>query len=136
MTRHAAISLHRHVALCAAEGQRCLGSSDWHRGAMIFADTNQDGSRQQPEPVISQLPRLHRGARVYWRSFQNKPYIRFRANGATDWQNGSFLYCPPDGNPALARGLVINVQGRIARSQDRNGDGIDEDAQGRPLRCP
>jgi type IV fimbrial biogenesis protein FimT len=135
MTRHAAISQRRLTVLCASEERACLGRNEWHRGAMVFADLNGDGKRAQAEPVITQLPPLHTGARVSWRSFQNKPYIRFRPNGATDWQNGSFTYCPGNGDLSLAKRITLNVQGRVAKSTDRNQDGIDEDGRGRPLRC-
>lgn len=134
-TRHAAITQRRRMVLCAAEQQSCLGRNQWHRGAMVFSDLNSDGARQGQEPVIAQLPALHAGARVYWRSFQNRAFIRFKPNGSTDWQNGSFTYCPADGDLRLAKGIIINVQGRIAKSADRNLDGIDEDSRGRPLRC-
>ena len=103
---------------------------------MVFSDLNRDGRRQQGESVVTQVPALHHGARVYWRSFQNRAYIRFKPNGSTDWQNGSFTYCPADGDLQLAKGIIINVQGRVAKSADRNLDGVDEDSRGRPLRCP
>ena len=135
MTRHAAISHRRRVALCASAAQTCLGRNQWHQGVMVFVDANRDGSRQASEAVITQLPPLHSGASVVWRAFQNKSYLRFRANGSTDWQNGSFTYCPPDGDLRLAKSITINVQGRIALSADRDNDGVDEDARGRRLRC-
>ncbi len=132
--RHAAISQGRKTALCAGR-QACLGRNDWHLGMLIFADLNSDGDRQPGEPVVRALAPLHDGARVYWRSFQNKAYLRFRPNGMTDWQNGSFIYCPANGDPRLAKRMIVNVQGRVAKSADTNGDGIDEDGRGRPLRC-
>ena len=47
-----------------------------------------------------------------------------------------FCICPHEGQPGLARQLVLNVTGRTYPSRDSNGDGVHEDVRGRPLRCP
>lgn len=135
MARHAAITFHATIALCPAEGSVCAARDQWHRGAMIFRDVNGNGSREPEEAVITRLPPLREGERIYWRSFRNRSYLQFEGNGITAWQNGSFYYCPADDDPRYAKSLILNAQGRITRSRDGDGDGIDEDARGRPLRC-
>ena len=133
--RHAAMTGRQNIALCAAEHASCLGRNQWHRGAMIFADHNADGARQLAEPVIATLLPLPDGARISWRSFRNRAYLLFRGSGMTDWQNGTFTYCPANNDLRVAKAVIINAQGRLAKSRDANADGVDEDARGRPLRC-
>jgi type IV fimbrial biogenesis protein FimT len=56
--------------------------------------------------------------------------------GYTAWQNGNFLYCAAGGAATEARMVIVNPQGRLRIARDRNGDGIVEDAAGRPVSCP
>ncbi len=133
--RHAAVTQRATMALCPARGAICAPRNEWHLGAMVFKDNNADGKRGPGEPIVTQLPPLRTGERVLWRSFRNKSYLQFRSTGMTSWQNGSFQYCPADGDPRYSKMIIINAQGRATKSRDANNDGIDEDASGKPLRC-
>ena len=135
VARHTAVVQHQATVLCPAAGDHCGGRHQWHHGAMIFADHNRDGARQPEEAIIERFAPLPSGDRVYWRSFRNRSYLRFQANGQTDWQNGTFTYCPESGERSLIRGLIVNATGRIASTRDSDGDGLHEDARGNPLRC-
>lgn len=134
--RHAAVKHRTTTTLCAAAAGGCARANQWHLGAMIFRDANANGQREPDELILAQLPSMGRGERVYWRSFRNRPYLQFSARGWTNWQNGSFQYCPPNADPRLSKSIIINAQGRAAVSRDRDGDGIDENAAGAPLSCP
>lgn len=134
--RHAAVTHGRTVTLCPARDDTCLGRDQWHAGALVFVDLDRNGRREPEEPVVGRLPPMTGTGRVYWRSFRNRIYLQFEPRGYTAWQNGNFLYCPTDGNPRLARMIILNAQGRIRVARDRNGDGIVEDASGRPVICP
>ncbi len=134
-TRHAAVKHRTTATLCPAEAGVCAGAHSWHLGAMIFKDANANGTREADELILAQLPRMRRGERVYWRSFRNKTYLQFSPNGWTDWQNGSFQYCPADADARISKAVIINAQGRAAVSRDTDGDGIDESAAGTPLSC-
>ena len=133
--RHSAIDGGRWVTLCPARNGRCTSSADWQTGIMVFEDRNRDGSRQPAEPVLGNLPRLDEGERLQWRSFRRRNFLTFRAEGYTNWQNGSFHYCPASGDRRYGKVLVVNIQGRTALSVDADGDGIDEQANGQPLAC-
>ncbi|HEY5680746.1 MAG TPA: GspH/FimT family pseudopilin [Pseudomonadales bacterium] len=133
--RHAAVKHRATTTLCAAEAGQCVGANRWHLGAMIFKDVNANGTREEDELIVAQLPAMRRGERVYWRSFRNKPYLQFSSRGLTSWQNGSFQYCPADADARLSKAVIINAQGRAAVSRDNDGDGIDESAAGEPLYC-
>ena len=116
-------------------GDACGRRSDWHQGGWIFADANSNARIDEGERVYGALPPLRKGSSLRWRSFRNRGYLRFRANGLTDWQNGHFQYCPPGGDPRHARQVILNAQGRARLAPDTDGDGIAEDADGRPLAC-
>ncbi len=133
--RHAAIDGGRWVTLCPAIDETCTNSTNWESGIMVFQDRNRDGSRQVEEPVLGYLPQLDEGERLSWRSFRRKNFLQFRSEGYTNWQNGSFHYCPASGDARYGKVLIVNIQGRTAPSVDADGDGIDEQANGRPLVC-
>jgi type IV fimbrial biogenesis protein FimT len=133
--RHAAITDRSWITLCPAVEESCTNSTDWATGIMVFADRNRDGSRQPQEPVLGYLPQLDEGERLHWRSFRRRNFLTFRSEGYTNWQNGSFHYCPASGDARYGKVLIVNIQGRTAPSVDADGDGIDEQANGRPLTC-
>jgi type IV fimbrial biogenesis protein FimT len=135
--RHAAITLRTAVTLCpSAVDTECGARDTWHRGTLMFADRNGNGRRDANEQVLRWLPGFDDRSRIYWRSFRNRSYLHIKPSGMTDWQNGNLLYCPPDGNPRYAREVIINAQARPRTAPDTDHDGIAEDADGLPLRCP
>jgi type IV fimbrial biogenesis protein FimT len=85
--------------------------------------------------VLGYLPGLDPGERLIWRSFRRRNFLQFRPEGYTNWQNGSFLYCPSNGDARYGKALIVNIQGRTAPSVDSDGDGVDEQANGDPLTC-
>lgn len=134
--RALAIDGHRVVTLCPAQGRRCAGRDEWHLGALIYFDDDRNGHRGANEHIVSALPALTQGQRIYWRSFRNRSYLQFTPRGYTDWQNGHFLYCPQDGSARQARVVIINAAGRTRPGRDRDGDRVVEDARGQPVACP
>jgi len=133
--RQTAVTQRRWVTLCPATTGTCTDSPDWSSGIMAFADLNRDGRRQTAEPVIAYQDALDPGEHLTWRSFRRQNFLQYRAEGYTNWQNGSFIYCPASGDAANGKVLIINIQGRPALSTDRDGDGVDEQAGGTPLAC-
>ena len=72
---------------------------------------------------------------IRWRAFRNRQYLQMTSAGYTNYQNGNFTYCPPNGDVYQARQLIINMQGRVRKPADIDNDGIIEDARGRDIRC-
>ena len=107
----------------------------WSQGSVVFEDANMDGRLNAGESVLRVTPARAQAGAIYWRSFGNRAALVFTPHGYTDNQSGSFTLCPLDGDPALARQVVVNRTGRVRLSRDRNGDGVFEDGTGKPLRC-
>ncbi len=139
LARASAATQNRAMVLCPAPSNtpdpQCGARNSWHLGAMVFADSDADGSLDAGEAVIRRIPGWTNDARITWRSFRNRSYLRFRPNGMTDWQNGSFTWCPADGDLHRAVQVVLNAGGRARTARDLDGDGIAEDSSGKPLRC-
>ena len=133
--RHLAISHNRPMTLCAGQGPVCGDRDDWHRGMLVFADSDGDRRLDDGEHVGARLPPMDAGETIVWRSFGSRSFLRFRPDGISDWQAGNFQYCPADRDPRFARQLILNAQGRARHASDSDGDGIREDAEGRPLTC-
>lgn len=134
LARSAALTYQRQVKLCPGTGNACGARNSWADGMLVFADDDGDRTLDEDELFIAHIHGATHG-RLTWRSFRNRSELLFTAYGLTDWVNGSFLYCPDDNDSRQARMLIINTAGRMRHAQDRNRDGIREDASGRPLNC-
>lgn len=133
-TRDSAITMEQTVTLCpSSTGHVCGGR--WYDGVIAFTDANQDRHIDGSDRLLRRFMFPVKGATLSWHAFRNRQYIQMTAEGFTNYQNGNFLYCPPDNDPRFARQLVINMQGRSRLSHDRNGDGIVDDVRGHDLIC-
>lgn len=133
--RNAAASLRVMVTLCPGSNGECGSRNSWHEGAVIFADRNRNGQRDSSDALLTALPALRDGERITWRSFRNRSVLQMTPTGMTNWQNGSFQYCPADGSAEGARMVILNAAGRARPARDSDEDGVVEDARGRPLVC-
>jgi type IV fimbrial biogenesis protein FimT len=137
LARHAAISLRTPVSFCPSDDALQCGVRDtWHAGALVFLDRNRNGTRDEGDTLLRVLPSIPAAGRITWRSFRNRSYLTFEPRGFTRWQNGTFRFCPADADPALIRAIIVNPQGRVRQAPDADGDGVVEDANGRPMACP
>lgn len=139
--RSAALSHRDSIVLCPADTRaaletvECAARDQWHLGALIFLDRNGDGQRSRREAALRRIAGWPGSARVRWRSFRNRSYLRFRSRGTTDWQNGSFTWCPNE-DAQDPQQVVLNLAGRARVARDKDGDGVPEDSRGDPIRCP
>ncbi|MCP4412133.1 MAG: prepilin-type N-terminal cleavage/methylation domain-containing protein [Gammaproteobacteria bacterium] len=133
MARESAIMKNNVVTLCRSNNkQQCSGK--WHDGMILFVDQNKDRKFNSSDVLIAEFPQFPEGDIIFWRSFQNRQYLQMSPTGTTRYQNGTFTYCPKEGLE-YARGIIINAAGRVRFTKDNDGDGIDEGADRRPLRC-
>ena len=134
MTRFSAVTFSTLTTLCPTRNDIDCGG-EWNNRVMIFTDQNNNRALDAADRIISYLDFPYEGSTLKWRSFKNRQYLQMTAMGFTNYQNGNFVYCSRDQNPAHARQVVLNLQGRVKKAFDRNGDGIIEDQYNKPLRC-
>ena len=134
LARQTAINKNVNVIICPRREDTCGPRNTWHAGAIIFEDRVKSRTRTADDLIVGYLYPIPSG-QIYWRAFRSRSYLKFTGSGLTDWQNGNLLYCPNNGDPTLARQLILNVAGRTYPSRDANGNGIHEDARGRDLSC-
>lgn len=134
LARASSVSLRHPVTLCpGAVAAHCL--SDWTRGLLVFVDENGNGQVDGQDRVLRHLQPAGARSRIEWRAFRNKRWLQFRPDGHTAHQNGSFVYCPGNGDTRVARVVIVNKLGHARLGRDGNGDGVVEMASGRPVRC-
>ncbi|PID44284.1 MAG: hypothetical protein CSB48_02335 [Proteobacteria bacterium] len=122
------------TTLCPTTDNRSC-HSDWNSGVMIFSDTNGNALLDLDDSVIYSRSGLHENYSLEWKSFYQKPYIQFLPMGYTLRHNGTFVLCPANGNPLFARLLILNKPGRVRPGQDKDGDGVQEKPNGKPVQC-
>lgn len=117
LARAAAASRNVRVALCrSVDGATCGGASGWQDGWLVFEDANNDGVREQGEPLIARRAALGSGLRIQ----ANQPlqdYISYdgfgfarRTNGA--FQAGTLTVCRQSDEAAETREVILNALGR------------------------
>jgi len=131
--REAAITMHTTITLCrSSDSINCNGQ--WQDGMIVFTDENADRSINANDRYLQKFEAFPVTDTVTWRAFGNRQYLQMKPSGFTRFQNGSFTYCPKEG-VEYARALIINAAGRVRFSVDSDGDGINEDAKGNPIKC-
>lgn len=132
--RNAAISRNTVMALCAsADHKTCSGV--WSDGQLIFVDTKQQGVVQTPSDIIYSYNKKQKKGHWRMQAFGNTHYLSILPLNSQTQMNASFIYCPNDNDAHFARAIFISKTGRIRVSEDGDKDGIDEDAEGKPLVC-
>ncbi|HNE26163.1 MAG TPA: GspH/FimT family protein [Pseudomonadales bacterium] len=135
LARSSAVMRQQSVVFCASADQRTCGN-DWTEGAMVFADPNDNRTVDNDEPVLAVLPPPPEGSTLVMKAALNKQYLRYMDNGMLENTAGSFIYCPAHATEREARNVIFNRTGRMRLGYDRNRDGIPENAEGQPVRCP
>jgi len=132
MARSEAVGRRFPTTLCPSnDGINC--HNDWNAGVLLFADIDQDSQVNGDDYVIRYLPDFLARGDLTWRSLRNK--LQFNIRGMPSGTVGSFVYCPANGDMALARSLVVSFQGRIRAGRDSNNDGIRETGSHRNIQC-
>ncbi len=126
LARSNAVTRGRSVVLCpSADGTRCLATSEWHRGWIVFVDSNRDRDRGPKEPRLRVHGPLAHGISAI--SSRARRRIVYHPLGFSHGSNLTVTFCASR-QPGAARALILSNAGRprIART----GPGR------RALRCP
>lgn len=133
LARNTAVTEGQSVTVCSlGSDNRC--TSDWTGPLTAFRDPDRSKTVTQPSQIIRQFQPENGGTLKPNGGIRN--YFRFRNTGMAREAIGNLTWCPRDGNRGLAAQLRINMGGRILLATDKDGDGIVEDSQGRPINCP
>jgi type IV fimbrial biogenesis protein FimT len=132
--RETAVLQRSMVSLCGSRsGESCDGH--WEAGAVLFVDRDADANLDAEDEVLRVISGQADRVSVRWKSFRNKPYLQLTSLGFTNNQSGNFTFCPMGLDSGAGRQLIVNTTGRARWAKDLDGDGLVEDAEGRPLRC-
>lgn len=121
LTRTEAIRRGQRVAMCkSANGTACITSGHWDQGWLLFVDGNNNGLRENTEPLVRQQASLPDG----WRLSGNTPvarYISYHPMGNSRlvsgaFQAGTITICALSPAQATVSQIVISSVGR-PRSQ-------------------
>lgn len=121
------------TTICPWDGATC--GNDWRAGYAVFLDRNGNGVIDANDRVLAQGSATPAGAKLTWRSFRLRPFLSFTGRGLTRAENGSFVYCGPNGSTHSAAKIVLNTAGRARHVGDRDHDGRFDDGSGAAV-CP
>jgi len=123
---------HQALTICGSQGVNC--DNQWSTGILLLTDSNRNGVVDGSDRILEYIPLNLKAATLSWRGFGGSRLV-IESFGTTFAGNGTFTYCPISHNPRYIRQIVINRGGRVRLSQDRDHDGIHENANGSPLTC-
>ncbi len=101
---------HEVVACPSSDQFNCTGGTRWHQGWILFADRNQNQSRDGDETVLAVNQQQPRGVAIV--STSGRRYVRYRADGTSRGSNLTLTVCDRRG-PEHASTLIINNAGRV-----------------------
>lgn len=109
--RYRSLHMHRPVTICGSPDGIVCGRDDGRR-VIMFLDADANGRVGAGEVVLGHDAFAGDSEfRLVWRSFQNKPYLRWAA-GRTDSMNGTFTVCNSARRDEWLRQIVVNRTGR------------------------
>ncbi len=115
-TRAQAAVLSNNVILCPSkDGIKC--GKDWQSPIIVFIDDNDDKTKDPEEELLRQFTLLKTGEKIHWRNFGNRRYIRYIADGSTEFQSGNLAICFDQTIPNLTKKIIIFKSGRARKAR-------------------
>ncbi|MDR9423734.1 MAG: GspH/FimT family pseudopilin [Marinobacter sp.] len=133
LARNSAILEQVTVTLCPLdETDTC--THDWNtRPITIFRDPDSDRALADDSDIIRVSEVVEGGE---WdANTSSRPYFRFFPSGMASYAVGNMIWCPKGNDSHLAAQIVVNMGGRLRLSEDQDGDGMIEDANGHTVTC-
>lgn len=135
LARASAVDHNLMVTFCPSpDGLRCQGSR-WGDGGIIFLDADANRRLDGKDRLLLRLEPMSGAGTLKFRSFGNRQFLQMTPRGFTNYQNGNFTWCPPDGDARKARQIIVSLSGRSRMARDSDGDGIIENSQGKAVEC-
>ena len=123
--------------MCGSTDMSSCNTSNWESGWIIFADTNNNGTRDSSENILRVNGNLSGGNTLRSSNFSSgSDILKFNTQGMLT-SSGTFTLCD-DRGATYARALVVNVSGqaRPASDEDSTPDSIVNDNNGANVSCP
>lgn len=134
MARSHAIAENVVVTLCRSDnGSSCRGN--WNDGYIVFTDWDANRILSGKDRVLARAASFKSIGALSYNSFKNRQYLQITPRGFTDFQNGNFTFCSVGRNPRESRQIIISLSGRARYARDKDGDGVVENSQGKPVIC-
>lgn len=117
LARSEAIKRHDRVAMCkSTDGVVCAPAGGWDQGWIIFHDRNNNGRREEAEPILRRQQPLPAALRLTG-NLSVAQYVSFVPTGATrlvggGFQAGTLTVCWESGRTGQARQIILNAAGR------------------------
>lgn len=132
LSRTVAISEGLNVTVCPLDANGVC-THQWTSPISAFRDPRRQRKLTQPDQLIRTLEAPKQGKMRGATS--NRRYFGFQPDGIANYATGNLIWCPEDGDARNALQIRINMGGRPILARDTNGDGIVEDAYGKPVVC-
>jgi type IV fimbrial biogenesis protein FimT len=111
IARIEAVTRTANIVVCpSADQQYCDHSTEWQHGWIVFADTNQDGDRDEAETLISAGEAQPEGVAIV--STAHRTRVAYHADGSSPGSNLTLTVCDRRG-AEFATSLVVNNAGRV-----------------------
>ncbi len=114
LARAQALLYQQHVTVCAGAGDLCDPLADWHKGWVVFVDTNRNGVLESGERLLHQRAASPERVRMRGNSAVSR-HIGYGAEGRSEsltggFQAGTITACAVGQNTGWR--LIINAVGR------------------------
>lgn len=133
LTRNTAIMEQRTVTMCPLnQANHC--TPDWNTLPItVFRDPDADRKLAHENDIV-RVKSLSKGG-TWKANSANRPYFRFFSSGMASYAIGNMVWCPDNSDSHMAAQIIINMGGRPRLSEDQDGDGMLEDANGNTVAC-
>ena len=117
LARSEAIKRNSRVALCkSSDGISCAAAGGWEQGWIVFHDVNNNGSREDTEPIMQRELALPASLRLTG-NLNVAHYVSFASTGAAKlvgggFQAGTLTVCQYSAGGSMVRQIVLNAAGR------------------------
>lgn len=120
LARSEAVKRFAPAVLCpSANASECLDEPQWHRGYILFADTNNDGERDEGEEILKE--RRGESNQLTALSSIHRKRVTYRPNGMSGGANLTVTFCDTR-NATPPKAVIVSNTGR-PRVSDTKPDG-------------
>jgi type IV fimbrial biogenesis protein FimT len=121
LARSEAAKLNVPVYLCSSTNGTTCNGTNWRDGWILFADSNNDGSKAAGEPVVRARPALPNQNTISLvcgeTAVDGAKALPYRPTGLSSAGGAVFTLCDGRATPNSGRIITINVTGRPAVSR-------------------